>query len=287
MRWCTAVNAWGDSCVAYGNAHALMSSVFEEEFGIVHYGFDPHISAFLALQKGVGDVRHVKPENDAARRYWIGVMSTPSVPLSEYAPELLRGTGVDVEDVIRTHVYHLNYKQAVHRWHDPVLPESAMVWAKTFVQRAIENQPFILLHPYSIQSSVYDGHWPYWRQAIEWLCPIAQDFGLKILWTGAVNPLDIRHPAIINAVGLTPSMLEVFAFQRLAALTVATSNGCAHWAVMDRTPAVICCNNHMLPEHRHIFKEWIDAPPVVQVEYRDRLERFQQVICGALSEVLR
>jgi hypothetical protein len=263
----------------------------ESEFGMVHYGNDPHISAFLALQAGVADVRHVVPENEAARRYWIARSAEPTVPLSEYAGELLRGTGIAATDVIRTHVYHLNYPQPVHRWHDPVLPESSVSWAKAFVQSVCGERPFLMLHPFSTQSSAIEGHWPYWNTAIRWLAEdVAPKLGVKILWTGAVRPVDVKSDWLVNAVGLTPSMQEVFALQRLAALTIATSNGCAHWAVMDRKPAVICCNNHMLPgvplpKVGHIFKEWISVPPVVQVEYREGLEVFQRRVCEALTEV--
>lgn len=284
MRWCTAVGAWGDSFVAYGKAWHAMQALGEREFGIVHYGFDPHISAFLSHQKGVAAVHHVRPENEAAYRYWLHHLSMPTCPFSEYADELLRGTGLSMAEVLRTHVYGLDYKQTVHHWHDPVLPARSTAWAKSFAERVCEGKPFILLHPFSTQSSSLDGHWPYWKAAIEWLMSAAADFAMKVLWTGAVNPLDIRHPSLINAVGVTPSMMEVFALQRQAALTVATSNGVAHWAVMDRTPAIICCNNHMLPDDKHIFKLWISTPPVVQVEYRDRLDVFQRRVCAALSE---
>jgi hypothetical protein len=291
MRWCTAVNAWGDSMVAYGNARALIQQGFgEQAFGMVHYGFDPAISAFLSHQEGVGEVRHVRPENEAARRYWVSVMSNPNVPLSDYAGELLRGTGIPAERVARTHVYHLNFPQPVHRWQGPVLPEDSLSWAQAFAGRVSEGRPFLLLHPYSTQSSALEGHWPWWRQAVEWLvADVAPKFGVKILWTGAVAPIDIRSPWLVNAVGLTPSMLEVFALQRLAALTICTSNGCAHWAVIDQKPAVVSCNNHMIPDDPlpggHIFKRWISTPPVVQVEYRDKLEVFQRRVCEALSEV--
>jgi hypothetical protein len=284
MRWCTAVGAWGDSFVAYGNAHAVMTSVFEEPFGIVHYGFDPNISAFLRLQAGVAEVRHVRPENMAAYRYWLPKMSDPTVPLCEYAGELLRGTGIEAKDVLRTQVYNLHCKQPVHRWHDPVLPIRAEVWAQTFIERTCGGRPFLMLHPYSTQSSPLDGHWPWWKSAIEWLAEAAEEQNFKIVWTGTESPIEVKHRSIVNALGLTPSMMEVYALQRLAKLTVATSNGCAHWAVMDRTPAVICCNNHMLPDDRHIFKEWIRCQPVTQVEYPEKLEVFQRAVSCALLD---
>jgi hypothetical protein len=283
MRWCTAVGAWGDSFVAMGNARAAMAARGERTFGLIHYGFDSNISAFLRHQEGVFDVRHVKPENPAAYRYWLSRMSDPTIPLIEYAGEMLRGTALNVRDCQRTQVYNLNIRQPVHRWHEPILPSGATAWAKSFVKSTCGDRPFAMLHPFSTQSSALEGHWPWWKSAIEWLADIAPEFGVKIVWTGAVNPLEIRSPHIVNAVGLTPSMCEVFALQRLAALTVCTSNGCAHWAVMDNSPAVVCCNNHMLPEDRHIFKEWISAPPVVQVEYRDKLDVFQARVCEALS----
>jgi hypothetical protein len=235
-------------------------------------------------------VRHVKPENKAAYHYWLGLFGQPSQSLADYAGELLRGTGLEAREVLRTHVYHLNFKQAVHRWHAPVLPVRASAWAQKFIEHTCAGKPFIHLHPYSTQSSALAGHWPHWKVAIEWLCEVAGEFGLKVVWTGAENPLGLRSPHLVNAVGLTPSMLEVFALQRLARLTICTTNGCAHWAVMDRTPAIACCNNHMIPDVPipkigHIFKEWISSPPVVQVEYRDKLGRFQHAVCDALSEV--
>jgi hypothetical protein len=287
MRWCTAVNAWGDSMVAYGNARALIQDGFgERKFGLVHYGTDPALSAFLSRQAGVADVRHVRPENDATRRYWLSIMGRPDVPLSEYAGEMLRGTDIRAEQVIRTHVYHLNFRQPVHRWYDPVLPEESAVWAAAFVRSVCKTRPFVMLHPFSTQSSALEGHWPHWKAAIAWLAEeVAPKCGVMLLWTGAVKPLEARSPWVVNAVGLTPSMMEVFALQRLAALTICTSNGCAHWAVVDQKPAIVCCNNHMLKEDTHIFKQWISVPPVVQVEYREGLEIFQRRVCEQLSEV--
>lgn len=280
------MGAWGDSFVAYGNLRAAREKAKVESVGIVHYGFDSAIADFLRLQAGVGAVEHVRPVDMAAYRFWLHKMSEPGVPLSEYAGELLRGTGVRPEQVCRTHVYNLTVKQPVHRWHDPVLPVGATAWAKAFTERMCEGRPFLMLHPISTQSSPIDGHWPWWKQAIEWLTEeVAPKFGIKLLWTGQEAPFEVRSPQIVNALGLTRSMMDVFALQRLARLTIATSNGVAHWAVMDKTPAVICCNNHMLPEERHIFKEWISTEPVVQVEYREKLDVFQRKVCTALSEV--
>lgn len=284
MRWCTAVGAWGDSFVAVGRMRALLSSLLSEPFGIVHYGFDPHISAFLALQKGVAEVKHVRPDNMAAYRYWLPQMSEPTVPLCEYAGELLRGTGIAVSDVLRTQVYNLHVRQPVHRWHDPILPIRAEAWARTFIERTCGEKPYVMLHPYSTQSSPLDGHWPWWKQAIEWLAEVAEEQDFRIIWTGAESPIEVKSRAIVNAIGLTPSMMEVYALQRQSRLTIATSNGCAHWAVMDQTPAVICCNNHMLPTDRHIFKEWISCPPVSQVEYTDNLSAFQKAVTCALLD---
>jgi hypothetical protein len=289
MRWGTAVGAWGDSFVACGTAKAAMNRMGEREFGLVHYGFDAHISAFLRLQEGVAEVRHVTPQSREQYTWWVHrMMCYPHHLLPDYAEELLRGTDIAPECVLRTHVYHLNYDQPVHRWHSPVLPASSREWAQQFLREEVGG-PFLMLHPYSVQSIGVEGHWPWWRQAIQWLCEVAPDFGLKIVWTGTNNPLDIQHPAIVNAIKRTPSMLEVFALQQLAALTIATSNGVAHWSVMDRTPAIICCNAHMKPDDPlpggHIFKQWISVPPVVQVEYRDKLEVFQHQVCTALSEV--
>lgn len=287
MRYGTAVGAWGDCFVAYGKARAVIQQLGEPVFGLIHYGFDPAISAFLRLQEGVADVRHVIPESREIYNWYLHQMlCVPSCLVADYASQILKGTGIAPEQVVRTHVYHLNFRQAVHRWHNPLLPESAMNWARDFVAAGCDGKPFLLLHPYSVQSTPLEDHWPGWRRAIEWLAEIAGDFGVKLLWTGTDNPLDIRSPQIVDALRRTPSMMEVFALQRLAQLTISTTNGLAHWAVMDNCPTIACCNNHMLPTDRHIFKEWISAPPVSQVEYTDKLDRFQSLVCGALSEAV-
>lgn len=284
MRWCTAVGAWGDSFVSLGSARAKMQEAGVTEFGMVHYGFDPHISTFLSHQPGVSAVKHVRPENKAAYHYALSLLGNPTLPLSSYAETLLRGTGIEARECQRTHVYHLNYRQAVHRFFNPVLPVRSLVWAEKFIETVCEGKPFVMLHPFSTQSSTIEGHWPYWKAAAIWLSGVVADCGGKVVWTGTERPFDVSSPHLVNAVGLTPSMLEVFALQRMAALTVSTSNGCAHWAVMDKKPAVVCCNNHMLPEHSHIFKEWISVAPVVQVEYREKMAVFQGKVCQALTE---
>ena len=284
MRWVTAVGAWGDSFVAFGTARAMLAAEGVREFGVVHYGFDPSISAFLALQEGVAAIKHVRPENQAAYRYALSLLGNPTIALADYADILLAGTGLEPSQVLRTHVYHLNHRQTVHRWHSPILPQRALVWAKNFVERTCEGLPFVLLHPYSTQSSAIAGHWPYWQEALLWLCSVAEERGVKLLWTGMESPFDLRAPSLVNALRLTPSMLEVFALQRLARLTISTTNGLAHWAVMDACPTIACCNNHMLPTDRHVFKRWIDHRAVTQVEYTDRLSRFQALVCNALTE---
>lgn len=284
MRWATAVGAWGDSFVALGTARAMLAAEGVREFGVVHYGFDPQVSAFLALQKGVAAVKHVHPASQATYRYALGLAGNPAIPLADYADILLAGTGLSPSQVVRTHVYHLHFRQGVHRWHNPILPERALVWAKNFAAHTCEGLPFVLLHPYSTQSSAIEGHWPYWREGLLWLCTQAEEWGVKLLWTGMESPFEVRSPYLINALHLTPSMLEVFALQRLARLTIATTNGLAHWAVMDDCPTIACCNNHMLPTDRHIFKRWIDHRAVTQVEYTDRLSRFQALVCNALTE---
>lgn len=277
MRWYTAVGAWGDCIVAYGNVRAEMARRGEAGCGIVHYGFDPQIADFLRLQEGVREVRHVRPHSPASYRQLVGLSCSPELDPCVWLPYLLHGTDLNPGEVVPTHVLRLDHPQPVNRWHGPVLPGQARAWAEHFLQ-SLGLTDFVLLHPFSEQSTPLEGHWPHWEAAIRWL---VTESPCPVLLTGECWPLGLRHDRLVNAVGLTPSMTAVFALAERARAVFCTSNGLSLYGVVAQRPTLAACNRHM--QEPHVFRRWIECRPVSLVEYTEPLSAFQAKACPLLA----
>jgi hypothetical protein len=229
---------------------------------VIYYGFDKTIPVFLREQPFVQEVREVYPRSKEDYWYFIDASCGSDLPIEDWAPELLRGTGLSEKDLCIAHVdYYCSLNPAnIHLWDRPaVLPVNFPKKTNT-----------LLLHPRSEQSYEWHTHWPWWYDAIDWLL---ENTDYTLLLTGVKWTRQETHPRLVNLVGQTGSMMDVLALAESCEGVITTCSALALWSVIQDIPSLVCMNQ-MLSARRGFFRRWIENPPNVIVEYGEDLSIF-------------
>lgn len=269
MIYTTVVGAWGDMLAALGNM-SLLRKQGMDDFTVIYYGYDPKIKDFLEIQYGVKEVKHYLPVSpDSYYLICAIACATDCSPL-----EWLKLVDPNLEfkgTLIPTHV-----SIGLHR--NPICVRDFTC------NLPYEHQgfdiPTILFQPYSVQSSPLDFHWPHWMNALDWLLDKFTKMqvvvcGLKI--GKCVNGDEVpfpelpTHKRLINMVGQTESMMDVFAIADKAEMIVTTNNCLSMWSLLNGMGATVMHKKSKYP----YYLKWIDCYPNAVLPFEATLEDFQ------------
>jgi hypothetical protein len=264
--WTTAHGGWGDCIASYGNIRALLRDKNQNEANVIFFGMDATIVEFLKAQKNIGKVRHLRI-SDPSEYYDYSLMGILDFPL------FTRMTGLHdlYPDLIPTHISHFYQSEnqtLCNRDFDVVLPPSKLCWDEILPQ-----EPFLLLQPYSCYSCKLFEHWPFWFDAIKF---VIENSNLKVVLVGELNSIYdtsfqfpwIEHPNLINLVGQTPSMIDVFHIMAKSKGLITTSNGLSIWSIPSNKPSLVVCNKVIHSTPVMYYYNWINHKPntVMRVE---------------------
>lgn len=269
IQWVTVVGAWGDTLITTGEILHLLKERSQESVGVIYYGQDPAIPAFLISQPWCSRVFPVIEPDDSL--YWESLRSMPWRPLHSWLPARLEN--IDSETIAYTHLkFGRLGEHEPHIWHGAELPQSVVMWAKEF---RLATGPFRLLHAVSTQSSSWESHWPHWPEAIEWLL---ESTPYTYVLTGWKSDLEHSHSNLIDLRGETETMTHVLALAEESQGIIATSNSLGYWSIIQGLPAVIACNELVSSPAGDLFHRWLSRPPVCLIEHSEGMERFQECV---------
>lgn len=244
-----------------------------DNFTVFYYGYDPKIKDFLEVQYGIKEVRHYVP-TDPKSYFSIAAAACasdekPLYWLTRIEPNLeLHG------HLIPTHITKsLQQNPICFRNFTCNLPKELPGL----------DGPTILFQPFSVQSSPADFHWPHWMEALDWTlktftkCQVVV-CGLKIgkCATGEEVPFPELpdHKRLVNMVGKTESMADVFALADRADMIITTNNCLSMWSILNGVGATVMHKKSVYP----YYSQWIDCYPNVVLPFEATLEEFQDEV---------
>lgn len=272
----TAVGAWGDVLAALGNA-SLLKQRGIGKYNVIYFGYDKNIKTFLEMQPEVDEVIHAIPRDP---NHYKDVCIEACCTHKQKWKHWVDMAGLDINGfVIQTHVdFYLQEEN----------PEYCIRKFDCSLNIEVEDfkNPTILFQPYSIQSAMYEDHWPHWLEALDW---ILNNFEYDVALVGKMNgdrpfgdshfmfPELGDHPRLINLVGKTKSMMEVFAMAQKCKAIVTTNNCLSMWSIIKDIPAVVMHTRKWFP----YFRNWITNEPNKVMDCESTLEEFKEVfICN-------
>jgi hypothetical protein len=265
-HWMTVIGAWGDTLASYGNICKYCRDHNIEKTNIVYYGLHPEVIGFLKQQKYIDKVSHlylsepVKTENGLNPKSFFDFLQSMELVVKNF-DGWMQATRLkeQIPDLIPTFVgYHYLYEDPhdCNRDFEVKLPSTETDWT------SFKQQSYLLFQPYSCQSCSYDMHWEHWMPALEWLVDVVD---CKIVVVGTptsiyfpdfVHP-KFSHPKIIDMVGKTKSILDVFHIMEGAKGVITTSNSLSMWSILTKKPALVMCNKVI---QKTYFYNWINYP---------------------------
>jgi len=227
----------------------------------------PEIADFVKQQPFVQDVILLTPDSreqyDELCAQW-----SQDPGLSEI--ELARMAGVSSAKVTVTHITE-EYKAYGIVQDNPFklsLSHQAHLWADYIAEKL--EEPFILVQPYSFQSSILKAHWRNWEQAIQWLL---ENSPYKVVIVG-------QHVTVSGATKVdAPTMEDVFALAERAIGVITTCNSLSHFCKAEKIPAVVVVNE-CVDESDDVFRRSLNAPNIRMIGFNAPVEYFQKVVSG-------
>jgi|688.fasta_scaffold55625_5 hypothetical protein len=270
--WTTVHGGWGDSLASYGNICALLREKKLDKANVVFFGMDTEVINFLNAQTCIHKVRHLKITNPTEYHKYI-VMGVLDFPL------FTRMTGLNAlyPDLIPTHIshfYQFENQDLCNRDFSVVLPPSKFDWTDI-----LPHEPFLLMQPFSCHSCKQSQHWPHWIKAIDY---VLKNTLLKVVLIGELKSMYdenflfpwIEHPNLINLVGQTPSMIDVFHIMGKSIASITTSNGLSMWSIVSKKPSLVVCNQIINNTNVKYYYNWINHDPNTLLDTEASFEHF-------------
>jgi predicted SAM-dependent methyltransferase len=233
-RWGVVCGAWGDVICSLQNYRDRVGTG-----GVIHYGVDPNVVAFLKEQDFISDAIQVTPANHAEYERIFHSVWGNGGHLSDELRAAVSNHGANDDRLVGTTSYWDDAEP--RQYGGPLkLSQEAEDWARS-VSDGIAR-PWYVVNPYSFNSTHKEAHWHHWYEFMHTLFG-GTDHHYFLTGQGwSPQPFE-KHVNVHSFVNKTPSMMHVLALARLADGVVTTSNSLAHWAVSQNLRSLIVCNN--------------------------------------------
>lgn len=264
----TAIGAWGDVIL---DLAAFKTNIGHG--GIILFTKDAALVDFARQQTFIDRVEWVKPvnEDDYFDMYQKACSTWAYEDVFPFA-EIANRTSLDLSKIRIVQTHLRPERRGLIPWHGARLPYNAWRWAYEQSQWLPHN--YYVLHPYSIHSCPLDGHWRLWEGAIEYLLNYTPH---TYVLTGTEWQTDFTHPRLVNLVGASDTMMDIFALSEMSKGVITTSNGLSHYAVVQNLPAVVC-GNIPLSLHESPFREFLQADNINLLYYEEGLAKFVNLV---------
>ena len=294
--WTLVNGAWGDTFACYGNICKLLEQRNLQKANVVYYGLDNEIVNFLKNQDKIDKVRILSISDPELFFKYAGLAA------SDF-PAWMQITGLNkqIPDLIPTHIsryYNIENPTQCNRTFKIQLPTAKNNWVNFYESCG----PYILFQPFSCHSCTFDKHWPYWMECLEWSL---EKTNKKIVLVGQLTSGSdhrfkfpwIEHPNLINLVGQTDSMIDVFHLMNNCDFCVTTTNALSMYSIIINKPSLVVCNQ-IIKERSLYYYNWIHHLPnsILEAdasvrEFKDcfrsfdvELDRAEQIPCHLDSQ---
>lgn len=281
--WYGMMGSWGDALINYGFAKWDSAQRGEDSFGVLYIGKERAIADWLLLQPRVQSVWHVPMgrRRDYLRLYNRWFARYPGETAYQVLEKYAGHTGIDFRAL-----RHLPMGLYFHplcpmpRDYEPVLPEWPRAWAKSVAKSLRSIAPshkLVVFHPYSLNSTKLEAHWPHWHEAWDLLCKRDTYAVLTGLKTQTARDA-FRLPLFTaDARGRTETMMHLFALCDEADYIVTTSNSLSHWGALRGKPTLVCANRAH-SSRSYYFRRWNEVPMTHYVNFNEGLGAFEAAL---------
>ncbi len=267
----TLAGNWGDVFCSAGEVKALMADKELPSVGAIFYGRDPKIAEWIGNQPWCSEVLSIiEPDKDRMTETYGRLCQTKPQYARIAWMDLLKDYPQVREDEIAFTNLCLAETRYPKYWRGAVLPEEAHAWADS-VASSVEG-PFLLLQPLSIASNRSEDHWMQWGNAITWLL---ENVSVPLVLVGESVIDWPAHPLLVNASGMSKTMMDVLALAERSAGLVTTGNNLGIYGPICGKEAVVCLAR-TCPKHT-FYHRWYEHESISLVEHGDLLSDFQRL----------
>ena len=255
--WTLVCGAWGDALASYGNICKVLDEKGLQKANVVYYGLDKEVSKFLKHQKRIDKVMRLDISEPLVYFKYAGLAAGDFNSWMK-----ITGLNEQIPDLIPTHInryYNIENPTDCNRDFEVQIPDADPEL------NLKQYEPYILFQPYSCHSCTFDKHWPHWMEALNWVLENVD--GKVVLVGNLTSDFDqtfkfpwIEHPRLVNLVGSTTSMVDVFHLMNNANGVVTTSNALSIWSILTKKPALVVCNQ-IIKERSKYYYNWIHHEP--------------------------
>jgi len=245
-------NKWGLLGAAWGDLICSMSSVYSSDLkNILYIGAMPpeEVKLFLLTQKNIENVISINPLQHGMTyneylSFWSSMVGRKA-DLEQKITKLLKQLKIkiDYKNIINCacDIQVKYYK--IEQYKNFELPSEIYSWTKSILTKYNLNK-FILVNPYSFNSSPIDAHWSHWEKYLDWLFMNDNVNYIIVGQHSIFKDKFIHKKNVINLSGLTPSNLHVFGLAQFCDSVITTSNSLAHWCNAQN---ILCLTMMNLP----------------------------------------
>jgi hypothetical protein len=239
-------NQWGIVAAAWGDVLCSLSAVKQEGVrNLVYFGNMHGMDKFLSAQHFVDRVVSIN-YTDYGMEYadyhniWHHLCSynarTPQI-----LSILFRMTKIplDGNKVTNCCMDPFANNRGIMQASDISLPQEAVIWAMECTQ---DIKGYILICPYSYNSSPRSFHWSEWDSYLHWLLKSYPNQKFVYCNTDESGAQFECYPNFINMYRKTPTAAHMYALASLSQGVITTSNGLCHWLNASQIPSLVVLN---------------------------------------------
>ncbi len=278
-RWGFVTGGWKDVIAGYSNFCDLLDRRGEAKGNLIVYTNNRDHSRLMKEQDRVLEVKTWLIED--MNRY-DSYLEYSKISFNEF--KRLTGLNDLCKSVLECHVTRYNMLQ--EHYSPPASFSMKVVggspWATGF------SSPFLLVQPYSFSGVPEEQHWQYWLDAIEWLLNVSD---IEIVLVGHNYPeklhsrfASIRNEKLINLIGETESMLDVYGLAKQSVGIITTANSLSMMSIALGKPAITVLPVLFRLLGRYYYN-WINRQPNVVLENDIDLRSFMNICENWLSDL--
>ncbi len=245
-------NKWGIVAAAWGDVLCSLAAVKAEGVRkVVYFGKMQGMDEFLASQDFIDRVISINYEEYGMthldyHRIW-DHLCTYHGNTAHILEKLFQITNIplNAHSVVNCCMDPFANHRPVFQISDLKLPESTLLWAAQ--QKQILGD-YVLLCPYSYNSTNKKGHWEHWETYLHWLFVSYPETNFLFCGTDEDGSDFQSYPNFINFYRKTPTAAHMYALANLSSGVITTANGLCHWLNSMRIPSLVMLNHPAMRE---------------------------------------
>lgn len=264
---------WGLLGAAWGDVFCSLESIKEYNIkNILYLGHMPEtqIKDFLHAQDFIEQVETIYLNDKKYFSFWEDIISR-----KPYSHNLLKSIlyenniDIKIENIYNSCLDLTGYNNITFQAKNLKLPNYIITWAEKFVEQNNLNK-FILVNPYSVNSSAKEDHWLCWEPYLDWLF---SKKNYKFVFVGYNYDLktNLNHENVLNLFNKLPSNLHVMGLSLFADSVITTSNSLSHWCNSHDILCTTMLNSRVSKKHDY-FCRILNSKNIYKIWHQDSLE---------------